>query len=205
MLIGEWLLGCIFTISATLVATAPGSCAANMFSRVFNLFFPPPVCSYQQLCVWLAERELLFMPNLLPCLPCTCQSYKKKSPTQQQPSFLQFNSIQLVTPACGWLPLIGGQYVFALRVSCGAKTSWWDCFCRRFPRVYRRPCVTTIMLVNRVTWLIASFLCHIPPHFRKVVKSSWNPAEKEIAQRANTFIQRPNMGPTETEEGAALT
>lgn len=73
---------------------APGSCAANMFSHLFNLFFPPPVCPYQQPCVWLAEQELLFLPNLLPFLPSTCQSSRKKSPTQQQPPCrVSFNSI----------------------------------------------------------------------------------------------------------------
>lgn len=107
---------------------------------------------------------------------------------------IQFHSIS--DPACGWLPLIGGQYVFALSVSSGAKTSWWDCFCWRFPRVCNRPCMTTIMLLARVIWLITSFLCHIPPLFRKVMKPSWNPAEKESAKGANTFMQRANMSPT---------
>lgn len=87
-------------------------------------------------------------------------------------SFLQFDSIQLVTPACGWLPLIGGQYVFALRVPCGAKTSSFDCFCRQFSRVCKRPCLTTIMLLDCVTWIIASFFCHIPSVFRKVIEPS---------------------------------
>lgn len=44
---------------------------------------------------------------------------QKKTPTQQQPPcdfFRQFHSsVQLVTLTLGWLRLIGGQYVFALR------------------------------------------------------------------------------------------
>lgn len=136
------------------------------------------------------------MPNLLPCLSCTCQSYREKvtyTAPASMPAFLQFNSIQLVTPACGWLPLIGGQYVFALRVSCGAKTSWWDCFCRHFLRVCKRLPVKIIMLLNCVNWLIASFLCDISSLFRKVIKPSWNREEKGSAQWANTFMQSANM------------
>ena len=64
--------------------------------------------------MWLEE---LFTSILLYCLHCTWQS--KKPTQQQQPScdfFCQFHSsVQFLTLDLGWLRLIGGQYVFALR------------------------------------------------------------------------------------------
>lgn len=142
MLIGSWLLGRTFNIRATLLST--GSrwlCSEHVFIAVQFLLSTSRLLISATVCVWLAEQEVLFMPKLHPCLPRTRQSSREKvtyAAAAAMPSFLQFNSIQLVTPACGCLPLIAGQYVFAPRVSCRAKTSWWDCFCRRFPRVYKK-------------------------------------------------------------------
>lgn len=141
MLIGEWLSGRTFNISATLLSTGSRLlCSEHVFIAVQFLLSTSSLLISATVCVvsWARTAVYAKTPPMFASYTPIIQEKVTYTAAAAMPSFLQFNSIQLVTPACGCLPLIAGQYVFALRVSCRAKTSWWDCFCRRLPRVYKK-------------------------------------------------------------------